>query len=151
MAALKDRMKTDLTSAMRARDELRKATLRMVLAAVQKAEVEGTTARELSDDEVVTVLTREAKRRREAAEAFRSGGRADSAEREDAEAGVIAEYLPAALSDDELVALVDAAVTEAGAESPRDMGKVMKILQPKVLGRAEGSAVAAAVKARLAG
>lgn len=151
MAALKDRMKTDLTSAMRARDELRKATLRMVLAAVQKAEVEGATARELSDDEVVTVLTREAKRRREAAEAFRSGGRAESAEREDAEAGVIAEYLPAALSDDELAALVDAAVAEAGAESPRDMGKVMKILQPKVLGRAEGSAVAAAVKARLAG
>lgn len=151
MAALKDRMKTDLTSAMRARDELRKATLRMVLAAVQKAEVEGTTARELSDDEVVTVLTREAKRRREAAEAFRSGGRPESAEREDAEAGVIAEYLPAALSDDELAALVDAAVAEAGAESPRDMGKVMKILQPKVLGRAEGSAVAAAVKARLAG
>ncbi|HEY9408839.1 MAG TPA: GatB/YqeY domain-containing protein [Jiangellaceae bacterium] len=151
MAALKDRMKTDLTSAMRARDELRKATLRMVLAAVQKAEVEGTTARELSDDEVVTVLTREAKRRREAAEAFRSGGRAESAEREEAEAGVIAEYLPAALSDDELAALVDAAVAEADAESPRDMGKVMKLLQPKVLGRAEGSAVAAAVKARLTG
>ena len=151
MAALKDRMKTDLTSAMRARDELRKATLRMVLASVQKAEVEGTTARELSDDEVVTVLTREAKRRREAAEAFRSGGRTESAEREDAEAGVIAEYLPAALSDDDLAALVNAAVAEAGAESPRDMGKVMKILQPKVLGRAEGSAVAAAVKARLAG
>ncbi|WP_129666876.1 GatB/YqeY domain-containing protein [Phytoactinopolyspora endophytica] len=149
MASLKDRIKSDLTEAMRARDEVRKGTLRMVLSAIGSAEVAGDTAKELSDDETVAVLTREVKRRREAAEAFRSGGREDSAEREEAEAAIVGEYLPAQLSDEELAELVDAAVTESGAESQRDMGKVMKVLQPKVAGRAEGRAVADAVKARL--
>jgi hypothetical protein len=149
MAELKQRLKSDLTDAMRARDDVRKSTIRMVLAAITKEEVSGTQAHELSDEQVVTVLTREAKRRREAADAFTDGGRPESAERELAEAAVIAEYLPAQLSDDELATLVDAAIVEAGAESPRDMGKVMKILQPKTAGRAEGSAVAAAVKTRL--
>ncbi|NED95838.1 GatB/YqeY domain-containing protein [Phytoactinopolyspora alkaliphila] len=149
MASLKDRIKSDLTDAMRARDDVRKGTLRMVLSAIGTAEVAGQSAKELSDDEITAVLTRELKRRREAAEAFRSGGRADSADQEEAEAAIIAEYLPTPLSDAELADLVDQAVAEAGAESPRDMGKVMKVLQPKVAGRAEGRVVADAVKARL--
>jgi uncharacterized protein YqeY len=94
---------------------------------------------------------KEAKKRREAAQAFRDGGRASRAEREDAEAAVLADYLPEPLSDDELARLVDAAIDESGAESPRDMGKVMKLVQPQVAGRADGSRVAAAVKARLTG
>ncbi|NDL60982.1 GatB/YqeY domain-containing protein [Phytoactinopolyspora mesophila] len=149
MASLKDRIKSDLTDAMRARDDVRKGTLRMTLSAIGTAEVAGSAAKELSDDEVITVLTREVKRRREAAEAFRAGGRADSAQREEAEAAIISEYLPAQLSGEELAQLVDQAVAEAGAESPRDMGKVMKVLQPKVAGRAEGRVVADAVKQRL--
>lgn len=151
MATLKDRLKTDLTSAMRSKDELRMATIRMALTSITNAEVAGTRARELSDNEVITILTKEVKKRREAAQAFRDGGRSDRAEREDAEAAVLADYLPEPLSDDELARLVDAAIAESGAESPRDMGKVMKLVQPQVAGRADGSRVAAAVKARLTG
>lgn len=151
MASIKDRLQTDLTAAMRSKDELRTATIRMALTAITNAEVAGKQARELSDDEVIGVLSKEAKKRREAAQAFRDGGRTDRAEREDAEAAVLADYLPEPLSDDELARLVDAAIAETGAESPRDMGKVMKLVQPQVAGRAEGSKVAAAVKARLAG
>ena len=149
MATLKDRLRTDLTSAMRSKDGLRTATIRMALTSITNAEVAGTKARELSDDEVIAVLVKEAKKRREAAQAFRDGGRSDRAEREDAEAAVLADYLPEPLSDDELARLVDAAIAESGAESPRDMGKVMKLVQPQVAGRADGSRVAAAVKARL--
>lgn len=151
MPTLKDRLKTDLTSAMRSRDELRTATIRMALTSITNAEVAGAQARELSDDEVISVLTKEAKKRREAAQAFRDGDRPDRAEREDAEAAVLADYLPEPLSDDELARLVNAAIAESGAESPRDMGKVMKLVQPQVAGRADGSRVAAAVKARLTG
>lgn len=151
MAALKDRLRSDLTVSMRGRDELRTATIRMVLTAVTNAEVAGAQAREISDDEVVGVLAKEAKKRRDAADAFRLGGRPDLAEREDAEAAVIAGYLPAPLTDDELDALVDAAVAETGANSLREMGAVMKRLATDVAGRADGARVAAAVKARLAG
>lgn len=151
MPPLKDRLKTDLTSAMRSRDELRTATIRMALTSITNAEVAGAQARELSDDEVIGVLTKEAKKRREAAQAFRDGGRPDRAEREDAEAAVLADYLPEPLSDDELARLVNAAIAESGAESPRDMGKVMKLVQPQVAGRADGGRVAAVVKARLTG
>ena len=150
MAGLKERLRNDLTASMRARDELRTATIRMVLTAVTNTEVAGSEARVLSEDDVLAVLAKEAKKRREAADAFREGGRANSAEREEAEAGIIAEYLPAPLTDEEIAAMVDEAVAETGADSPRDMGKVMKALQPQVAGRAEGSKVAAAVKARLA-
>ena len=151
MAELKDRLRSDLTVSMRGRDELRTATIRMVLTAVTNAEVAGAQAREISDDEVVGVLAKEAKKRRDAADAFRLGGRPDLAEREDAEAAVIAGYLPAPLTDDELDALVDAAVAETGANSLREMGAVMKRLATDVAGRADGARVAAAVKARLAG
>ena len=151
MAELKDRLRSDLTVSMRGRDELRTATIRMVLTAVTNAEVAGARAREISDDEVVGVLAKEAKKRRDAADAFRQGGRPDLAEREDAEAAVIAGYLPAPLTDDELDALVDAAVAETGATSLREMGAVMKRLATDVAGRADGARVAAVVKARLAG
>ncbi|MGV9311200.1 GatB/YqeY domain-containing protein [Streptomyces sp. NPDC003691] len=154
MTTLKAKLKDDLTDSIRARDELRSATLRLTLAAIAKEEVAGTTARELSDDEVQKVIAREAKKRREAAEAFGKGGRAEQAERELAEGALLDTYLPQQLSDEELAAIVAEAVAEAkagGAEGPRAMGAVMKIVNPKVAGRAEGGRVAAAVKRLLAG
>lgn len=149
MGALKQRLQADLTAAMRSQDELVRATLRMVLTAVQNEEVAGKAARELSDAEVQQVVAREAKRRREAAEAFRAGGAADRAERELAEGAVLDAYLPAQLPDDELESLVRAAVAETGASGPQAMGSVMKLLGPRVAGRAEGARVAAAVRAAL--
>jgi uncharacterized protein YqeY len=149
MAELKDRLHADLTASMKARDELTTATLRMVLTAIGNEEVAGKAARQLSDDEVLKVITREAKKRREAAEAFASGGRPDRAERELAEGAVIDAYLPAQISDDELETLVRDAVAESGASGPQAMGAVMKVVGPKVAGRAEGGRVAAAVRAAL--
>jgi uncharacterized protein len=146
---LKNRLRADLTSAMKTRDELRTATLRMVLAAVSAEEVSGKEARELSDDEVRAVLRREAKKRREAAEAFAGAGRAQQAEREDAEGGVLAAYLPAQLDDADLAALVADAVTRTGASGMRDMGKVMGAAQGAVAGRADGARVAAEVRRQL--
>ncbi|MDX6198862.1 MAG: uncharacterized protein QOJ79_2013 [Actinomycetota bacterium] len=150
MAELKDRLQSDLTASMKARDELTTATLRMVLTAIGNEEVAGKAARRLSDDEVLKVIAREAKKRREAADAFTSGGRPDRAERELAEGAVLDGYLPAQLSDEDLAALVRDAVEEAGATGPQAMGAVMKLVGPKVAGRAEGGRVAAAVKAALA-
>ncbi|MEU5978682.1 GatB/YqeY domain-containing protein [Streptomyces sp. NPDC047315] len=150
---LKAKLKEDLTEAIRGRDELRSATLRLTLAAIAKEEVAGTTARELSDDEVQKVIAREAKKRREAADAFAKGGRGEQAEREKAEGVVLDEYLPKQLGDDELRQIVAEAVAEAkagGAEGPRAMGAVMKIVNPKIAGRAEGGRVAAVVKQLLA-
>ena len=149
--SLKDTLQTDLHTAMKARDELRTATLRMVLTAIGNEEVAGKAARSLSADEELKVVAREAKKRREAAEAFRGGGATDRAEREVAEEGVLADYLPQQLSDEELTALVAAAVQESGASGPQAMGAVMKVVNPKVAGRAEGGRVAAAVRAALAG
>ena len=151
MAALKDRLRTDLTAAMRARDEVRLRTLRMALTSITKEEVAGESARELSDDEVTAVLTREAKRRREAAEAFAAAGREEQAAAERAEGEILDTYLPAQLSDAELGELVTAAIAETGADSPRAMGQVMKVLTPRVAGRAEGARVAAEVRRRLGG
>lgn len=150
MTALKETLRTDLTAAIKGRDELVTATLRMALTAVGNEEVAGKQARELSDAEVVQVLTREAKKRREAAEAFENGGRPEQAAREKAEGEVLARYLPAQLTDEELAALVAEAVAETGAEGPKGMGLVMKALNPKIAGRAEGGRVAAAVKSALA-
>ena len=151
MGDLKDRLQSDLTVSMKARDELRTSTLRMVLTAIGNEEVAGKQARSLSTDEELKVLAREAKKRREAAEAFRSGGAAERAERELAEEQVLSDYLPAQLSDEELSALVAEAVQESGASGPQAMGAVMKVVGPKVAGRAEGGRVAAAVRAALAG
>ncbi|MEZ0077276.1 GatB/YqeY domain-containing protein [Planotetraspora sp. GP83] len=149
MSALKDKLKADLAASMKARDEVRLRTIRMALAAVNVEEVAGRQARELSDDEVVKVLTREAKKRREASEAFADAGRAEQAQAELDEQAVLEEYLPAQLSDEELGRLVDEAIAESGAEGPKAMGQVMKVLNPKVAGRAEGGRVAQAVRARL--
>ncbi|MDQ6649945.1 MAG: GatB/YqeY domain-containing protein [Actinomycetota bacterium] len=151
MSALKSRLQTDLTAAMKSRDELRTATIRMALSALSTEEVAGKVARELSDDEVLKVLTREAKKRREAADAFASGGRPDRAEREEAEGAVLAGYLPAQLSDDELAELVRAAIGTVGADNPQQMGAVMKVLTPEVAGRADGKRVAGEVRRQLAG
>lgn len=150
-APLKDRLHADLTAAMKARDELVRATLRMVLTAVQNEEVAGREARALSEDEVLAVVAREAKKRREAAEAFRSGGAVDRAERELAEGAVLDRYLPQQLSDAELQALVAEVVAAEGASGPRAMGQVMKAVGPRVAGRADGGRVAAAVRTALAG
>ncbi|MCW2676688.1 MAG: uncharacterized protein JWR70_1728 [Modestobacter sp.] len=149
MPELKDRLRTDLTTAMKARDELRTATLRMVLAAVTAEEVAGKEARELSDDEVQAVLRREAKKRREAAEAFAGAGRAEQAEREQAEEGIVVGYLPAQLEDADLVAIVADVVTRTGASGMKDMGKVMGAVQAAAAGRAEGGRVAAEVRRQL--
>jgi uncharacterized protein YqeY len=151
MSALKDKLKADLSASMKARDEVRLRTIRMALAAINVEEVAGKAARELSDDEIVKVLTREAKKRREASEAFANAGREEQAQAELDEQAVLDEYLPAQLSDDELGRLVDEAIEESGAEGPKAMGQVMKVLNPKVAGRAEGGRVAQAVRARLAG
>jgi uncharacterized protein YqeY len=153
MTSLKTTLHDDLTDAIRARDELRSATLRLTLTAITKEEVSGRAARELSDDEVRKVIAREAKKRREAAEAFEQGGRAEQAERERAEGVLLDAYLPRQMSDDELREVVAQAVEEAragGAEGPRAMGAVMKIVNPKVAGLAEGGRVAALVKQLLA-
>jgi uncharacterized protein YqeY len=149
--SLKERLQSDLTEAIRSRDELVAATLRMALTALTTEEVAGKAARTLADDEVVTVLAREAKKRREAAEAFDGAGRPELAQRERAEGEVLAQYLPAQLSDDEIAALVSAAIAESGASGPQAMGQVMKVVQPKVAGRAEGGRVAAEVRRQLAG
>ena len=149
MAALKDRLRGDLTVAMKSRDHVRTRVLRMALTAVSKEEVAGKSARELSDDEVMGVLTREAKRRREAADAFAAAGRDEQAEAERAEGAVLADYLPAQLGDDELAALVSAAVAETGASGMSAMGAVMKAVTPQVAGRAQGGRVAAEVRRQL--
>ncbi len=146
---LKARLRNDLTAAMKARDELTRDTLRMALTSIGEAEVAGAEARELSDDEVLVIVTREAKKRREAAEAFDTGGATDRAARERAEGEVLAGYLPQQLSDEELSALVAEVVAEQGASGPRAMGAVMKAAGPKVAGRAEGGRVAAAVRRAL--
>jgi uncharacterized protein len=151
MADLKARLQADLTTAMKARDELTTATVRMALTAVTTEEVAGKVARELTDDEVLRVLTKEAKKRREAAEAFAAAGRSQQADRELAEETVLAGYLPAQLSDAELGELVRAAVAEAGASEPRQMGAVMKLAQPRVAGRADGRRVSDEVRRQLSG
>ncbi|WP_134767897.1 GatB/YqeY domain-containing protein [Nocardioides sp. 1609] len=152
MATLKDQLRADLTTAIKARDAVRSSTLRMVLTAITNAEVAGKEARELSDEDVVGVLTSEAKKRREAAAAFDDGGRAESASKERAEAEVIAVYLPEQLSAEEVADIVTAAVAQVGAagEGMRAMGKVMGVVQPQVKGRADGGAVAAEVRRQLA-
>ena len=150
--ALKARLRSDLTEAIRARDEVTSATLRMALTAVRAQEVSGDTARELDDPEIVAVLGREAKKRREAAEAYDAASRPELAERERAELSVLDAYLPAQLPDDELAALVAsevAAAAAAGSTGMPAMGRVMKALQPQVAGRAEGGRVAAEVRRQL--
>ena len=150
-STLKATLHADLNAAMRERDQVRTGTLRMVLTAVTTEEVSGTSARELSDDEVLKVVVKEAKKRREAATAYTDAGRPELADKEMAELAVLETYLPAQLSDDELESLVAQAVQATGASGMAQMGQVMKAAQPLVAGRAEGGRVAAAVKKALAG
>jgi len=149
--ALKEQLRADLTTAIKARDELSSSTLRMVLTAITNEEVAGKQARQLSDDDIVKVLSREAKKRREAYDAYTQAGRAELAAREQAELGVIETYLPQQLTDDEVNALVRETIAETGAAGPQAMGQVMKALTPKVAGRADGAKVAAEVRRQLAG
>jgi uncharacterized protein YqeY len=151
MSELKDRLRADFTTAMKARDQLRTGTLRMVLTAITNAEVGGKEARELSDDDVVAVLTSEAKKRREAAEAFDHGNRPELAAKEREESAVLAEYLPDQLGEDEVRDIVTAAVESTGSAGAgmKAMGAVMGVVQPQVKGRADGKAVAAEVKRQL--
>jgi len=147
--SLKETLQADLTKAIKDRNEIQMATIRMMLSAITNEEVSGKSVRVLTDAEVITVLTREAKKRKEAAEAFTLGDRADRAAREIAEGSIISTYLPAQLSADELAKLVKEAIAESGATGPGAMGAVMKVLTPKIAGRAAGGDVAAAVKASL--
>lgn len=152
MADLKNTLTTDLTAAMRAKDEVRKGTLRMALSAITNEEVSGKEVRVLTDDEVLTVLGREAKKRREAATAYDEANRPELAERERAELAILEEYLPQALSAEELSAIISAAVAQAqadGAEGPKALGVVMKLVTPQTRGRADGAAVTAAVRTAL--
>ena len=134
---------------MRSRDQVRLRTLRMALTSITNEEVSGTTVHELSDEDIVKVLAREAKKRREAAEAYEAAGRADQAEAERAEGDVLSGYLPAQLSDDEIAGLVTAAIAETGAAGMPGMGKVMKAVTPQIAGRADGARVAAEVRRQL--
>ena len=148
---LKETLKTDLTTAMKARDEVASSTIRMVLTAITNEEVAGKEARTLNDAEIITVLSREMKKRREAAEAFEAAGRSDKAASEKAEGEVIARYLPAQLSEDEIKNLITQAIAKVGASSPADMGKVMGAIKGEVAGKADGALVSSLVKAALAG
>jgi uncharacterized protein YqeY len=147
---LAEQIQADLTTAMKARDELAVSVLRMALAAVKEARVSGTEAQELSDDDVLAILGREAKRREESAAAFTEGGRHDRAERELAERDVLARYLPAPLTADEVAAVVDEVLAAGGFTAPAQMGAAMKAVRERVGNRADGKVVADLVKARLA-
>lgn len=147
---LKDTIQHDLHTAMRERDQVRSATLRMALTAIQTASVAGTAAHELSDDEVLKVLAKEAKKRKESASAYADAGRPELADRENAELAILEAYLPAQLDDTELDAIATAAADEVGATGMKQMGQVMKAAQAQVAGRADGGRVAAAVKKTLA-
>lgn len=151
MSALKDRIRADLTTSMKARDSVRSSTLRMLLASITNAEVAGKEQIELTDEQVLNVLSSEAKRRREAATAFEEGGRAESAESERAELAIITDYLPAQLSEHEIAELVTAAIDQTGAagEGMKAMGKVMGVVTPQTKGKADGGAVAAEVRRQL--
>lgn len=148
---IKEQLQSDLTEAIRSRNEIVLGTLRMVLTSIRNEEVSGKEERTLADAEIITVLTRERKKRREAAEAFADAGRADKAELEKAEGEVIARYLPAQMSEDDVKKLVAAAIAQSGATGPGDMGKVMGILKPQVAGKADGGLVSGLVKVALAG
>ena len=149
--SFKATLASDLTAAMRAREHVRVATLRMVLAGISTEEVSGAESRELTDAETLKVVMKEAKKRKESAAAYREAGRPELAEREEAELAVLETYLPEQLGEDELTAIVDRAVEQVGATSMAQMGQVMKVAQAEIAGRADGGVVAAQVKARLAG
>ena len=146
---LKEKLQSDLTEAIRGRAEVKSGTIRMLLSAITNEEVSGKAARILTDAEIVTVLSREAKKRREAVDAYIAAKRTDLADKEKAEGEVIAEYLPAQLSEDEIKKMIADAIAETGATGPAGMGLVMKVLSPKIAGKADGGVVSGLVKAAL--
>jgi uncharacterized protein YqeY len=146
---LKEKLQSDLTDAIRSRAEVESGTIRMLLAAITNEEVSGKSARVLNDAEIITVLSREAKKRREAVEAYVAAKRTDLADKEKAEGDVIAQYLPAQLSEDEIKKMIADAISESGASGPAGMGLVMKVLSPKIAGKADGGVVSGLVKAAL--
>ncbi len=146
---LKEKLQSDLTDAIRSRTEVKAGTIRMLLAAITTEEVSGKSARVLTDAEIITVLAREAKKRREAVEAYVAAKRTDLADKEKAEGDVIAQYLPAQLSEDEIKTMIADAIAETGAAGPAGMGQVMKVLSPKIAGKADGGVVSSLVKAAL--
>ena len=148
---LKETLKSDLTEAIRSSDKVVSGTIRMVLTAITNEEVSGKEARVLTEDEIITVLSREAKKRREAAEEFAKANRPDKSAEEKAEGEVIARYLPAQLSEDDIKKMIAAAVASTGAAGPGDMGKVMGAIKGQIAGKADGSLVSSLVKATLAG
>ena len=150
---LKQRLRTDLTTAMKARDKVRSGTLRMVLTAISEAEVSGKQSQELTDQQVLDVVIKEAKKRREAEEAFAQADRPELAEKERAEAAVLADYLPQQLTPEQITALVAEAIASTGAAElgPKGIGKVMGVVTPQTRGKADGEAVAAEVRKQLAG
>jgi hypothetical protein len=147
---LKEKLQADLTDAIRSRNEVVSGTVRMLLAAITNEQVAGKAAKVLTDAEIITVLSREAKKRREAVEAYTQAKRDDLAGKEKAEAAVIANYLPEQLSEDEIKKLIADAIAETDAKGPAGMGLVMKVLQPKIAGKADGGVVSGLVKAALA-
>ena len=148
--SIKAQLKLDLTEAIRSRNEIVSGTIRMVLTAITNEEVSGKEARVLSDEEIITVLSREAKKRREAADEFAKASRPEKAAEEKAEGEVIAKYLPAQLSEEDIKSLINAAIASTGAAGPSDMGKVMGAIKPQIAGKADGSLVSSLVKAALA-
>lgn len=148
---LKEKLQGDLTEAIRSRDEMSSGTIRMILTAITNEEVSGKSARVLTDAEIITVLSREAKKRREAAEAYKDAGREDRAAAELEEGKVISRYLPEQLSEDDIKKIIADAISETGASGPSGMGLVMKSIQPKIAGRADGGLVSSLVKAALNG
>ena len=147
---LKEKLQADLTDAIRSRNEVVSGTVRMLLAAITNEEVAGKAAKVLTDAEIITVLSREAKKRREAVEAYTQAKRDDLASKEKTEAAVIANYLPEQLSEDEIKKLIADAIAETDAKGPAGMGLVMKVLQPKIAGKADGGVVSGLVKEALA-
>lgn len=147
--SIKERLRAELTEAIRSRDEITSSTIRMVLTAITNEEVAGKVARVLSDDEVITVLSREAKKRREASDAFEMAGRPDKAALEKSEGAVIAKYLPAQLTLDDIKKIIADAIASTGASGPADMGKVMGAVKPLIAGKADGSVVSTLVKEAL--
>ena len=146
---LKEKLQADLTDAIRARDEVKSGTVRMLLAAIKNEEVAGKAAKVLTDTEIITVLSREAKKRREAADAYTQAKRDDLANKEKAEGVIIAQYLPEQLSEEAIKKMITDAIAETNALGPAGMGLVMKALQPKIAGKADGGLVSSLVKAAL--
>ncbi|WP_175935752.1 GatB/YqeY domain-containing protein [Corynebacterium sp. Marseille-P4321] len=149
MSALKDQIRADLKEAMKAKEKERTGTIRMLLAAIQTAETEGS-KHEVDDEEIQKIIAREVKKRRESAEIYQTNGREDLAQAELGEAEILAGYQPKQLTDEELALLIDEAVAETDATSMADMGKVMKAATAKAAGRADGKRLSTAVKAKLA-